>query len=184
MSSRTDRALARPPVSPHRAVAIGVVVALALVGVAVVAVRDLAVAQGWATGEPWLGAGVRSLDGLEPSAGVLAVATAVGVLGLLLVLAGLLPAKRRHVPAAGDARLWSSPSAIAEVTRGAVDRSQGVVAARVARSSRGRVVLDVVTRDGATDTATVQRAREVGNTAGSALGARRVDVRLVEEEIA
>ncbi|WP_299924471.1 hypothetical protein [uncultured Nocardioides sp.] len=65
-----------------------------------------------------------------------------------------------------------------------MDRSQGVVAARVARSSRGRVVLDVVTRDGATDTATVQRAREVGNTAGSALGARRVDVRLVEEEIA
>ena len=35
MSTRTERALARPPVARHRAVAIGVVIALALVGVAV-----------------------------------------------------------------------------------------------------------------------------------------------------
>ncbi|WP_416953391.1 hypothetical protein ACNKF0_15130 [Nocardioides sp. T5] len=184
MSSRTDRVLARPPVSRHRAVAVGVVVALALVGVAVIAVRDLAVTQGWAAGEPWLDAGVRGLDGLEPTAGVLAVATAVGVLGLLLVLAGLLPARRRHVPAAGAEHLWSTPAAVAEVTRGAVDRSQGVVAARVARASRGRVALDVVTHDGSSGAPAVETARELGSAAGTALGARRVDVRTVQEEIA
>lgn len=182
MTTRTDRVLTRPPVSGHRAVAIGVVAALALVGVAVVAVRDLAVSQGWAGGEPWLADGVRGLDGLEPTPAVLAVATAVGVLGLLLVLAGLLPAKRRHVPAPEAAHLWSSPSALAEVSRSAVDRAEGVVAARVVRASRGRVVLDVVTRDRATDDRTVQGAHELARAAGAALGARRVDVRAVEEE--
>ena len=94
MSRRIESVASCPPVSRHRAVAIGVVLALALVGVAVVAVRDLAVTEGWATGEPWLAEGVRRLDGLEPSTGVLALATAVAVLGLLLVLAGLLPAGR------------------------------------------------------------------------------------------
>ena len=53
-SNRTDRALGRPPVNRNRAVAVGVVLAAALVAVAVVAVRDLAVAQGWASGEHWL----------------------------------------------------------------------------------------------------------------------------------
>lgn len=182
MSSSTDRALGRPPAPRHRAVAIGVVMALALVGVAVVAVRDLAVAQGWAAGEPWLAAGIRGLDGLEPTTGVLAAATAVGALGLLLVLAGLLPARRHHVPADGAGHLWSTPSALAEVARASVDRSQGVVSARVARASRGRVVVDVVTRDRATPAATLAYAREVARGSATALGARRIDVRAVKED--
>lgn len=184
MSRRIESVASRPPVSRHRAVAIGVVLALALVGVAVVAVRDLAVTEGWATGEPWLAEGVRRLDGLEPSTGVLALATVVAVLGLVLVLAGLLPAGRHHVPASGVQHLWSSPSALAEVARSAADRSPGVVAARVARASRGRVVLDVVTRNGVTDQTTLSTARELASAAGTALGARRVDVRAAEEESA
>ena len=184
MSPRAETVADRPPASRHRAVAIGVALALALVGVAVVAVRDLAVTEGWAAGEPWLAEGVRRLDGLEPSTGVLALATAVGVLGLVLLLAGLLPAGRHHVPASGAQHLWSSPSALAEVARSAADRSQGVVTARVARASRGRVVLDVVTRDGVADPMMLGTARELASAAGSALGARRVDVRAAEEESA
>jgi len=185
VSTRTERALARPPVARHRAAAIGVVIALTLVGVAVVAVRDLAVSQGWAAGEPWLGAGVRALDGLEPTPGVLTVATGIGAAGLLLVLAGLLPAGRRHVRATDAEHLWSSPSALAEVARSAVDRSQGVVAARVARASRGRVLIDVATRDeGSAAAGTLQQARGLADGAATPLGARRVEVRAAEEESA
>jgi hypothetical protein len=185
VSTRTDRALARPPVSRHRAVAVGVVIALSLVGLAALAVRDLAVSQRWAAGEPWLAAGLRALDGLEPTSGVLAVATALGVAGLLLVLAGLLPAGRRHVRATDAEHLWSSPSALAEVARSAVDRSQGVVSARVARASRGRVLIDVATRDeGSAAAGTLEQARGLAGGAAAALGARRVDVRTAEEESA
>lgn len=185
MSTRAERALARPPVSRHRAVAIGVVIAVGLVVAAVVAVRDLAVSQGWSTGEPWLAEGLRALDGLEPTPAVLGIGTGLGVLGLLLVLAGLMPAKRRHVAAREADHLWSSPSALAEVARAAVDRSQGVLSARVARAGRGRVVIDVSTHgEGDAASSTVAGARDLADAAGKALGARRVDVRAAKEEIA
>lgn len=176
---RTERALARAPMARHRAVAIGIVLALALVAVGVVAVRDLAVAQGWATGEPWLAGGLRSLDAMGTSA-VLTTATVAGVLGLLLVLAGLRPAGRRHVASGEVDQLWSNPSALAEVARSAADRAPGVLSARTARARKGRVVIDVAAREGRISDA--GDARERATTAGSALGARRVDVRTAQEE--
>lgn len=182
---RTDRALGRPPVNRHRAVAVGVVLAAALVAVAVVAVRDLAVAQGWAAGQPWLAEALAGLDRLEPTTTVLAVGTVAGIVGLLLLLAGLLPAKRRHVRSDEAEHLWSSPSTLAEVTRAAADRSPGVLSARVVRSSRGRVLLEIATReDRAASAATVGSARELAAAAGAGLGATRVDVRAAKEEIA
>ncbi|PKH44250.1 hypothetical protein SAMN05192575_102284 [Nocardioides alpinus] len=182
-TTRTERALARAPLARHRAVAIGIVLALGLVAVGVVAVRDLAVAEGWATGEPWLADGLRSLDGLGPTDGVLAVATLAALLGLLLMYAGLRPAARRHVASGEVEQLWSNPSALAEVARSAADRAPGVVSARTARARKGRVVIEVATREGrTTDGADPTDARDRATTAGQALGARRVDVRTAQEE--
>lgn len=184
-TDRTERALGRAPVNRHRAVAVGVVLAAALVAVAVVALRDLAVAQGWASGRPWLAGALAGADRLEPTTAVLAVATGAGVVGLLLLLAGLLPAKRRHVHADEAEHLWSSPATLAEVTRAAADRSPGVLSARVVRASRGRVLLEVATREARSASAgTVGSARELATEAGAVLGATRVDVRAAKEEIA
>lgn len=182
-TTRTERALARAPLARHRAVAIGIIIALGLVAVGVIAVRDLAVTQGWATGEPWLAEGLRSLDGLEATDGILAVATVAALLGLLLMYAGIRPAARRHVASGEVDQLWSSPSALAEVARSAADRAPGVVSARTARARKGRVVIEVATREGrATDGGEASDARERATTAGQALGARRVDVRTAQEE--
>lgn len=182
-SSRTERALARPPQARHRAVAIGVLVAVGLVAVGVVAVRDLAAAQGWAAGEPWLADGLRALDGLEATSTVLSAATVAGLLGLLLVVAGIRPAGRRHVASTEVDQLWSNPTALAEVARSAADRAPGVLSARTARARRGRVVIEVATRGGgAAEGGDATDARERATTAGRALGARRVDVRTAQEE--
>lgn len=181
-STRTERALARAPLARHRAVAIGIVLALVLVAVGVVAVRDLAVAQDWAAGEPWLAEELRSLDGLEATDGVLAVASVAGLLGLLLVYAGIRPAARRHVASPEVPQLWSSPSALAEVARSAADRAPGVVSARTARARTGRVVIEIATREGRTTDGGSTDARERATAAGQALGARRVDVRTAQEE--
>lgn len=183
MSNRSERALARPPVGRHRAVPVGFVVALALVALAVVAVRDLAVARGWSAGDPWVATLVGDLDGMTPGAGLLALATVVGVLGLVLVLVGLLPAPRRHVRTEGVEQLWASPAAIATTVRAAVDRVPGVQKARVSRAGRRRVVVEVATRGSETDsTAVLSGARDTATLVAGALGARRVDVRLAEEE--
>lgn len=182
-TSRAARGLSRAPRGAHRAVPVGVLIALALVALAVVAVRDLVVDQGWSRGTPWLPAVVDDLDGLEPTNGLLTVATVLGLLGIVLVLAGLLPAARRHTQAPGADQLWSSPSALGAVTRAAADRAPGVLRARVGRAGRRRVVLEVVPRrDQRSDQTALTACREAASAAGSALGARRVDVRPVEEE--
>ena len=183
MPTRTDRALARPPALRHRSVPLAVLLGVLLVAFAVVAVRDLAVSQGWAQGEPWLAAGVRSLDGLEAGTATLVVATVVGLVGLLLLVIGVSPAQRRYVRATEATQLWSTPAAIGEVARTAADRAPGVLAARVGRATRRRIVLHVTTRgDAASDDTTLAGVREVAASPATALGARRTDVRLAEED--
>ena len=179
-TTRTQRALSRPPVGLHRTVPIGIVLALALVVLAVVAVRDLVVEQGWATGQPWLPDLLGGLDGTTPTTGVLVVATVGAVLGLVLVLVGLLPAPRRHTRAQDSEQLWSSPTAVAAVARAAADRAPGVLSARTARAGRRRIVLEIATRGD--EGAALARSREVATNAGGALGVRRIDVRAAEEE--
>lgn len=183
MTSRTDRVMGRPPALRHRSVPLAVLLGALLVGVAVVAVRDLSVAQGWAQGDPWLAAGIRALDGLEATTAVLAVATLAGVVGLLLLVVGLSRAERRYVRATEETQLWSTPAAIGEVARTAADRAPGVLAARVGRAGRRRVVLEVLTRgDAASDSATLAGVREVAVPPANALGIARIDVRTAQED--
>lgn len=179
-TTRTQRALARPPVGLHRTVPIGIVVALGLVVLAVVAVRDLVVDRGWSTGQPWLPDLLSGFDGTTPTTGVLVVATVGAVLGLVLVVVGLLPAPRRHTRAQDSEQLWSSPTAVAAVARAAADRAPGVLSARTARAGRRRVVLEIATRGD--EGAALAQSREAATSAGGALGVRRIDVRAAEEE--
>lgn len=182
MSSRTDRALSRDPIGGHRAVVIGAVMALLLVAIAVLAVRDLVVAQGWATGQPWVPQVVSDLDGLTPSPTVLAVATLVALVGLALVLAAVLPAPRRHVRAEGPDQLWTTPTAVATAAAASVDRTPGVLSARVASASRKRVVLEVVGRRDESGAEVRDLSRDAAVLVTGALGIRRADVRLAEED--
>ncbi|MCF6377111.1 hypothetical protein L2K70_05820 [Nocardioides KLBMP 9356] len=179
-TTRTERALSRPPMGMPRTVPVGIVLALALVVLGVVAVRDLVVHQGWATGQPWLPDLLGSLDGLTPTTGVLVAATVAAVVGLALLLVGLLPAPRRHTRAQDSDQLWSSPEAVAAVARVAADRAPGVLSARAGRVGRRRIVLEIATRGD--EGAALAVSREAATAAGSALGARRIDVRTAEEE--
>ncbi|RYC12913.1 hypothetical protein [Nocardioides zhouii] len=179
-TSRVQRALSRPPVGLHRFVPVGILGAVALVALAVVTVRDLVVDRGWSAGQPWLPDVLRGLDGTTPTTGLLVVATVAAAIGLVLLVVGLLPSPRRHVRARESEQLWSSPAALAAVSRAAADRAPGVLSARTTRAGRRRVTIDVATRGD--DGATMATAREVATTAGRALGARRIDVRTAEEE--
>mgnify|MGYP003336219064 CR=1 FL=1 len=124
---------------------IAIVLALGLIALAAVAVRDLAVARGWSSGEPWIPAAVRDLDGLTATTGVLVVGGVAAVVGLLFVLAALRPAPRTHLMADDAGLLWVSPRALAEVAEAAADRTPGVVTADARRSGRRRIAVDVTT---------------------------------------
>lgn len=159
---------------------VAVLVALALVGLAVVAGHDLAASQGWTTGQDrWLTPAVEALDGLTASVAVLVAAAALGVLGLVLAVLSLVPARTSHVRSAARVDgaaldLWVSPAAVAAVARNAADRAPGVVAAETVRVSRRRIKVAVTTQRDAgpvRDAATTAARAAVGSLSNA-----RIDV--------
>lgn len=134
-----------PPKARPAAALVAPVVAAALIALAVVAVRDLAVTQGWSTGTAWSLDLVESLDGLTATAGVVVIGIALVLLGLLVSWLALKPATRTHLKAATDSDLWLSRGAVAALAQAVADRSSGVVSADASRGGRRRINVDVVT---------------------------------------
>ncbi|MBJ7529682.1 MAG: hypothetical protein JHD04_09205, partial [Nocardioides sp.] len=132
--SRRNPPRGRPAVVP-----VALLLALVLVALAVATVRDLAVAQGWAGGSPWLRDAVDGLDGLTATSAVVGAAVAIGLVGLVLLVLALKPAPVTHLPATADGDLWVSTQAVAALARQRADRSSGVVGASATVSRRHRV---------------------------------------------
>ncbi len=167
-----------PPRARSAAVLVSVLLALLLVALAVVAVRDLAVSQGWTTGSPWSLSLVRDLDGLTDSVWVTATGVVVALVGLVLVWLALKPGARTHLAGRSDSDLWVSPGAVAALARGTADRAPGVVSADVRRVSRRRITVEVVTnRDASSVTGGVEAALRPGP---GDLTHARVDIRTKE----
>lgn len=135
-----------PPRSAPAALVPGIVVALLLVAAGVVGIRDLAVSQGWADGQPWVATLLERLDGLTPGIGVLLLGILAALLGLGLLVLALTPGRPTHVRATRGGDLWLTPAAVASLAAGAADRAAGVVSARATRASRRSAAVHVVTR--------------------------------------
>ncbi|WP_228941441.1 DUF6286 domain-containing protein [Nocardioides sp. Leaf374] len=133
-----------PPRGRSAVVPVALLLALALVALAVVTVRDLAVAQGWTGGSPWLRDAVDGLDGLGATTAVVVAAAVTGLVGLVLLVLALKPAPVTHLPATADGDLWVSAHAVAALARQRADRSSGVVGASATVSRRHRVRVEVV----------------------------------------
>lgn len=168
----------KPPRARPTAAALAGVLALLLVALAVVAIRDLTVAQGWASGTPWSRSLVDSLDGLSPSTAMVVAAVAVAVLGLLAAVSALRPGRKTHLRADAQADLWISPRAVAALAQSAADRAPGVISAEATRAGRRRVLVEVVTQQ---DRGTVTEAVRTAIDAGAgALTSATVSVRTKE----
>ncbi|MEU6137517.1 DUF6286 domain-containing protein [Nocardioides sp. NPDC047086] len=176
-----------PPRRAPLAVPTASVLALVLVAVAVVAVRDLALSQGWAAGTPLVPDLVEGLDGVRASVGLAIGGGVVALIGLVLVWLGLRPGRRTHLRVAGDADLWLSPGAVAAVAQETADRLPGVVSAESSLRSRRRVVVDIVVAartgpDGPQEAAAVaEHVRavlddEIGRPTGAGIKVRATEV--------
>lgn len=138
-------AVSRPPRARPPAVPVALALALGLIAVGVVAVRDLIVSQGWANGTPWSEVVVSAFDGLTASIAVVAGGIAVAVIGLLLIWLSLKPGRKTHLRASNAEDLWLSQRALAALAVAVADRAPGVIAAEATRVTRRRVVVQVVT---------------------------------------
>ncbi len=135
----------KPPRARPAAMPAALVLALGLVVLGGVAVRDLVVAQGWAKGTAWSQSVLSAFDGLTASTAVVAGGIAAGSVGLLLMWLAIRPGRRTHLRASCAADVWLSPRSLAALAAAVADRAPGVVGAKATRVTRRRVVVDVVT---------------------------------------
>lgn len=178
MTSPLPRPVTRPPRARPVATPVALLLALALLAPAVVGVRDLAVDRGWSSGTPWVPDVVDAVEGLTASTAVVAASVASVVVGLLLVLAALAPGRRTHLRVDGEHDLWVSPAAVGELARASADRAPGVISAELARASRRRAVVEVVTQRSGDEVEAGVRAAVAGSLAG--LTPTRLAVRTTE----
>ncbi len=143
---------AKLPTGPGTIGWLGPVLALLLVGVAVLVGQDAWVRlQGGST--TWLGSATSALDGLAPSAAVAAVGVVVALVGLWAVVAALKPRTRDALPLAGTSGAHLRTADVARLASGAADQVDGVLRAR-SSARRRSVTVDVTTtaaRGGAAD---------------------------------
>ncbi|GAC66461.1 hypothetical protein [Gordonia soli] len=146
-----DEKVYAPSANPSAAVA-GVFVGLALLGLAVVAVRDLLVRVGWVDGEEWLHTTAVQIAGLQWWDWMWAAAIGSVLVGGLLVLSALRPRRRTHVSLAGYEVLWTRRGDVARRCSTAVLAEPGVEHATTVVGRR-RVALTVTAaRPDAVDT--------------------------------
>lgn len=129
------------------ATGLGVLVALLWVALAVVAIRELTVGQGWATGESWLPAALDALQGRTADVATAALGGLVALLGLVVLCLALKPGRATHLATTDDHDVWLSRGALAALAHGVVDRQAGVVSVDARSTRRRRVTVRVVARD-------------------------------------
>jgi hypothetical protein len=108
----------------------GLVGALLLAGLAILAGQHFAAAQDWTPNRSWLRQALATLDEPRPSIWILAGGIAAAVLGLAFLIAAFLPARRSHLRAADCPCLWISPKALESMAADAAERAPGVLHGR------------------------------------------------------
>lgn len=135
------------PTGAPPAAATGVAIAVVLVALGVVAVRDALVSLGWVPGPSWLDpvAGVLA-DGVAKDAWVPVVAVLVALLGLWLVRRALGRRPRTAVSLGDGTNAWIEPRDVARLADLAASDVDGVVTVR-SRAAKRSVRLRVTVVD-------------------------------------
>ncbi|GIG23667.1 hypothetical protein Cch01nite_43910 [Cellulomonas chitinilytica] len=124
-----------------------IALALLVVALGVLVVREALVAGEVVDGEPWIPPVVDSADGIAPSAAVTAVGIVVALLGLWLVVIALGRRVRTRLPVTSSAGTTIGIGDVARLAASAADDVDAVLSARAA-ASRKSVTVTVTTLDG------------------------------------
>ncbi len=129
-------AAGRPPSALPAAAPAGVFLALVLLGLGVVALRDTAVTLQWLPGTPWIDAVVHRIDGLRFTWTMVPAGLAALVVGMALVIAALRPSRKTALPVTAASSIWISPWDLAAAASYAANSVPGVFDARTAATRR------------------------------------------------
>lgn len=168
-SGRTPKAV--PAAAPW-----AVLVALVVLALGVIGVRDALVAAGALHGTLWTTQTAEAIDGLTKRVWMVPAGVVLALLGLWWVLTALKPRKRTETTVAGSPGAWLRPGDLARLARAAADDVGGVVSVSTTATRRTVTVTATTTTD---DSAELRAAISdaVGDKLAALQKAPRVKVR-------
>jgi hypothetical protein len=145
---RTKPASGQAPVAAPAAGYIGTFIALIMLSVGVVALRDSAVSAGWFEGRLWISAVIEWIDGLTFQWWMIPVGIAAIIIGLWWVYAALRPRRRTAVAVDAHTSVWISTADLARIASHTAETMPGVLDARSsARPRKVKITADVTVED-------------------------------------
>lgn len=130
------------PVAPATARRVAVVLALVLLSVGAVALREAGVVLGWVKGTPWIGAAVAAVNGLHSQWWMIPAGAVALVVGASLVFMALRPRRKTVVAVDAAGSVWMRPRDVARLASYAASSVPGVEVLH-AEATRRKVVLHV-----------------------------------------
>jgi len=158
----------RTPTATPGAAPWAVLLALVVLALGVVGIRDALVAAGAFGGSSWTKNTANAIDGLTARTWMIPAGIGLAVLGLWWLLAALKPRKRTEISLSGTPGAWMRPADLARLVQPTVDNVEGVVSASTSATRRTVTVKATTT---ARDPAQVRTA--VTDAVGDRLSALR-----------
>ena len=147
-ATAVDPASGRPPVAAPAAGYVAALIALLILAVGVVALRDAAVHFGWLRGTAWTDTAVSGLDGLTYQPWMLPAGIVAILIGLWWVSAALRPRRRTALAVPARTSVWIAKSDLARLASAAAASVPGVLDSRSSASPRTvKVTADVTGSD-------------------------------------
>ena len=141
----TRPAPGRPPVAAPAAGYVGALIALLILALGAVALRDAAVHFGWLTGTAWIDTAVSGLDGLTYQGWMLAAGIVAILVGLWWVSAAIRSRRRTALEVPAATSVWIAKGDLARLAGAAADSVPGVLDSRASASLRKVTVTANVT---------------------------------------
>ena len=126
----------RTPTATPAAAPWAVLLALVVLALGVVGVRDGLVAAGVFGGSSWTKNTADAIDGLTARAWMIPAGIGLAVLGLWWLLAALKPRKRTEISLSGTPGAWMRPGDLARLVQPTVENVEGVVSASTSATRR------------------------------------------------
>lgn len=131
---------AQTPVTARALAGLGLLGGLVLLGLGTVAVHDVLVTVGALDRPRWIDWTVQRVDGWQVSPALLAVATVIGVVGLLLLFLALRPRRKRSLRLDAEAGVYLRRRHLARLVAAGVGKLDGVDSTQVSVKGRRVVV--------------------------------------------
>lgn len=129
----TDAPSVRPgaqPLAPAGASYAGAALAVIVIVLGGLGIREALVAAGWIGGQRWVADAVGAVDGAAPASWMTIAGVAVVVLGAVLVLLAVKPRRRRAVAVESQTAIYIDLSDVARIATAAAESVAGVTSAR------------------------------------------------------